>query len=173
MRAVPSGRRLAAVAWLTLAIFGGEGGVQAAELGQPAPDFTLPDLAGKRVRLGEFRGKKGVLINFWATWCPPCRKEMPTLERLARERRDTLQILAVSLDTGGKARVLAFASELGLTFPILLDPAHVAGTLYRVTALPVSFLVDRDGLLRHREIGYRDWTTGESRFIVEEALRPR
>lgn len=173
MSPVSGGRRLALLAWFGLALLAAAAGLEAAELGQPAPDFSLPDLAGKPVRLGDFRGKKGVLVNFWATWCVPCRGEMPTLERLARGRRETLQVLGVSLDTISKARVRAFARELGLTFPILLDPEHVAGKLYRVRALPMSFLVDRDGVLRHREIGYRDWTTGESRFIVEEALRPR
>lgn len=167
------GRRLLLVAGVGLAVLAGGGHAAAAELGQPAPDFTLPDLAGTRIRLAEYRGTKGVLINFWATWCVPCRQEMPTLERLRRERGATLEVLGVSLDTGSKARVRAFVRELGLTFPILLDPEHVAGRLYRVRALPMSFIVDQGGVLRYREIGYRDWTTSESRLAVEEALRPR
>jgi peroxiredoxin len=138
-----------------------------------APDFTLPDLGGKRVRLGDQRGKKAVLINFWATWCLPCRDEMPTLERLSRQRRDTLEVLAISLDTVGAARVRMFARELGLTFPILLDPELAVARRYRIRALPASFIVDRTGVIRHRELGYRDWTDRESQFIVDEALRPR
>jgi cytochrome c biogenesis protein CcmG, thiol:disulfide interchange protein DsbE len=145
----------------------------APELGRPAPDFTLPDLAGARIRLGDYQEKKAVLINFWATWCVPCREEMPTLERLSRERRSALEVLAVSVDTVGAAKVRAFVRELGLTFPILLDPDLRVSRLYRVRALPISFIVDRTGIIRHREIGYRDWTDRESRFIVEEALRPR
>ncbi len=145
----------------------------APELGRPAPDFTLPDLAGKKVRLGEYQGKKAVLINFWATWCVPCREEMPTLERLAQERRSALEVLAVSLDTVGAAKVRAFVRELGLTFLVLLDPELAVGRLYRIRALPITFIVDRTGIIRHREIGYRDWTDRESQFIVDEALRPR
>jgi peroxiredoxin len=145
----------------------------APELGRPAPDFTLPDLGGKPVRLGDFKGKKAVLINFWATWCVPCRDEMPTLERLYQDRRPSLEVLAVSVDTVGAAKVRAFVRELGLTFPILLDPELAVGRKYRVRALPMSFIVDRTGVLRHREVGYRDWTDRESVFIVDEALRPR
>ncbi|MBI2469206.1 MAG: TlpA family protein disulfide reductase [Candidatus Rokubacteria bacterium] len=167
------GRRLLLVAGVGLAALARGADAAAAELGQPAPDFTLPDLAGRRIRLAEYRGKKGVLINFWATWCVPCREEMPTLERLWRERGATLEVLGVSLDTASKARVRAFVRELGLTFPILLDPEHVAGRLYRVRALPMSFIVDQGGVVRYREIGYRDWTTSESRLAVEEALRSR
>ena len=145
----------------------------APELGRPAPDFTLPDLAGAKIRLADYQGKKAVLVNFWATWCVPCREEMPTLERLSRDRRSVLEVLAVSVDTVGAAKVRAFVRELGLTFPILLDRDLAVGRLYRVRALPMSFIVDRTGIVRHREIGYRDWTDRESRVIVEEALRPR
>jgi peroxiredoxin len=144
-----------------------------AELGQPAPDFTLPDLAGKPVRLAGFRGQKTVLLNFWATWCVPCREEMPTLERLSRERRGSLVVLGINVDVVGKDKVQAFVRELGLTFPILLDPETVVGKRYRVRALPTSFLIDRDGVLRHREVGYRDWTSAETRYLLDEALRRR
>lgn len=145
----------------------------AAELGREAPDFTLPDLAGKMVRLGDFRDRKAVLINFWATWCEPCREELPTLERLARERQGTVEVLGVNLDALGPGKVRAFVRELGLTFRVLLDPRQAVGKLYRIRGLPSSFVVGRDGVVKYREIGYRDWTDRESRFILEEALRPR
>jgi len=145
----------------------------APELGRRAPDFTLPDLAGKPVRLADFQGKKAVLVNFWATWCPPCREEMPTLERLAKARRETLQVLGVNLDAVSQARVRAFVRELGITFPILLDPELAVGKTYRVRGLPTSFVVDRDGVVRFREIGYRDWTDHESQFVIDQALRGR
>ena len=144
-----------------------------AELGQPAPDFTLPDLAGKPVHLAGFRGQKAVLLNFWATWCVPCREEMPTLERLSRERRGSLVVLGISVDAVGRDKVQAFVRELGLTFPILLDPETVVGKRYRVRALPTSFLIDRDGVVRHREVGYRNWTSAETRYLLDEALRRR
>jgi peroxiredoxin len=145
----------------------------APELGRPAPDFTLPDLAGHSVQLGDFAGKKAVLVNFWATWCVPCREEMPTLEKLAQQRRRDLEVLGVSLDTGKGAAVRAFVRELGLSFPILLDTEWAVARKYRVRALPISYVVDRTGVVRHREIGYRDWTDRETQFILDEALRPR
>jgi peroxiredoxin len=145
----------------------------AAEVGRRAPDFTLPDLGGTPVRLADFHGKRAVLINFWATWCPPCRKEMPTLERVARDRRETLQVLGVSIDTVDPATVRAFVRELGVSFPILLDPKLTVATLYRIRGLPTSFVVDRDGVVRFREVGYRGWTDPESRDVLDRALRPR
>ena len=114
-----------------------------------------------------------MLLNFWATWCVPCREEMPTLERLSRERRGSLVILGISVDAVGRDKVQAFVRELGLTFPILLDPETVVGKRYRVRALPTSFLIDRDGVVRHREVGYRNWTSAETRYLLDEALRRR
>ncbi len=163
-----------AVAWrLTVAVTVPAPVAASVELGQPAPDFTLPDLAGKRVRLQDLRGRKAVVINFWATWCVPCREEMPTLERLARARRDSLEVLGVSVDVVDKEKVRAFVKELGLTFPILLDPDGVAGKPYRIRALPTSYVIDRLGIVRYREVGYRDWLDTESRYLLDEALRPR
>jgi peroxiredoxin len=163
---------------VSLVIAGRTGAVRAEapaapELGRPAPDFTLPDLAGKPVRLTAFQGKKVVLINFWATWCPPCREEMPTLERIARARRDALEVLGVNIDSGGPAKVRAFVRELGISFPILLDPDLAVGKLYRLRGLPSSFVVDREGIVRFREIGYRDWTDAESQFVLDQAGRAR
>ena len=143
----------------------------APELGRAAPDFTLPDLAGKPVRLAEFRGKTAVLVNFWATWCPPCREEMPTLERLSQARRGAIRVLGVNLDAVNPAKVRAFVRELGVTFPILRDPDFAVGELYRVRGLPTSFVIDRDGIVRFREIGYRDWTDRESQFVVDQTLQ--
>jgi peroxiredoxin len=98
---------------------------------------------------------------------------MPTLERLARERAHSLAVLAISVDVVGKEQVQAFARELGLSLTILLDTEGLAVKLYRVRGIPSTFIVDRAGVLRYREIGYRDWTTAESRAIVDGALRPR
>ena len=142
-------------------------------LGQPAPPFTLADLGGKSLRLEEFRGKKAVVVNFWATWCVPCRDEMPTLERLWQERQGSLEVLGVSVDVGDPERVKSFVRAVGVTFPILLDPEGKAGRPYRIRALPTSFVIDRSGILRYREIGYRDWTSSETRYFLDEALRPR
>jgi len=142
------------------------------EVGHPAPDFTLPTLTGNTVRLSEFRGKKMVLINFWATWCAPCRLEMPTMEKAYQKYKGNgLEILAVSVDAGPKSAVKNFMDELRLTFPALLDPKMQVLHLYRLSAIPASFLIDKGGIIRFKELGYRDWTTRESVKILEQALR--
>jgi peroxiredoxin len=142
------------------------------EVGYLAPDFALPDLAGRTVRLSDFRGRKAVFVNFWATWCPPCRAEMPTMERAYLAYRDRgLEILAVSVDTGPKDRVAAFTQELKLTFPALLDPDMAILYAYRIPGLPGSVLIDRRGVIQSVEIGFRDWDTPESRDKLERLLR--
>ncbi len=142
------------------------------EVGHLAPDFALPSLDGKTVRLSDFRGKKGIFINFWATWCAPCRLEMPTMEKAYQEYKDRgLEVLAVSIDAGPKSVVKNFMQELKLTFPALLDPEMEVLRLYRTFAIPASFLIDKQGIIRHREQGYRDWTEPESRKLLEAILR--
>ncbi len=142
------------------------------EVGHPAPDFTLPVLTGKAVRLSDFRGGKAVFINFWATWCAPCRLEMPTMEKAYQKYKGKgLEILAVSVDAGSKSGVKNFMDELGLTFPALLDPKMEVLGLYRFSAIPASILIDAQGIIRFRELGYRDWTDKESTKILEQLLR--
>lgn len=142
------------------------------EVGHPAPDFTLPTLDGKMVRLSAFRGQKAVLINFWATWCAPCRLEMPTMEKAYQKYKGRgLEILAVSVDAGPKSAVKSFMEELGLTFPALLDPKMEVLRLYRLSAIPASFLIDKQRVIRFKELGYRDWTDGESTKMLEQLLR--
>jgi peroxiredoxin len=125
--------------------------------GYPAPDFTLPDLDGRPHRLSAYRGKV-VFLNLWTTWCPPCRMEMPAMERLHRRLsgRDFV-MLAVSADEGGKDAVAPFVAELGLTFPVLLDPGGRLSPRYGVTGYPETFLIDRDGQVVNHTIGPADW----------------
>lgn len=121
-----------------------------------APDFILPDLAGKTVRLQDLRGKV-VVINVWTTWCPPCVQEMPTLETLAQRMKDKdLVLLAVSQDERPKA-VKPWIQERGFTFPVLLDPRGVVGHQFGVTGYPETFVIDRNGRIVHHHVGYRDW----------------
>jgi len=142
------------------------------EVGHPAPDFSLPGLDGKAVRLAEFRGKKAVFINFWATWCAPCRLEMPTMEKAYQKYKGKgLEILAVSVDAGSKNAVKNFMDELRLTFPALLDPKMEVLGLYRFFAIPASLLIDKQGIIRFKELGYRDWTDKESTKLLEQLLR--
>lgn len=136
----------------------------------PAPDFTLPALSGGTLRLSDLRGKV-VLLNFWATWCVPCRTEMPAIETLYQRYKDQgLEVLAVNLDVLSTAGVEAFVKEVGVTFPIILDPSWGTARAYRVFGLPTTYLIDRAGNVVVREVGERDWTDGESRLAVEGLL---
>src|SRR5262249_45048614 len=122
-----------------------------------APDFAVPDLTGQAVRLSGRRGKVA-LVSRGPPWCPPCREEMPSMERLYQRLRDRgFVLLAISQDEGGKAVVEPFVRELGLTFPVLVDPEHQVGDRYEVWGYPESFIIDREGRAVERGIGLRDW----------------
>lgn len=132
-----------------------------------APDFVLPDINGQIVRLSQLKGKV-VLLNVWATWCPPCRKEMPTMETLYKKMQSTdFVMLAASEDVDGKSTVLPYRKEGGFTFPILLDANGEVGKKYEVTGYPETFIIDRQGNIVYHHIGYNDW----SHPAVETALR--
>lgn len=128
-----------------------EVGPLAPETNTPALDFELTDLSGKPVRLSDLRGHP-VVVNFWATWCGPCRLEMPLLQKYADRFPQDLQILAVN-DGEAKGEVQKFVDELGLKFNILLDPAEKVTDLYRVQAFPSTFLLDAAGNIRFQHIG--------------------
>ncbi len=118
-----------------------------------APDFTLQDLDGKAVSLSEFKGKV-VVIDFWATWCPPCRASIPGLERIHREYSPKgVVLLAVSLDDGGWDDVKSFRQEYGISYRILKGTNDVA-TKYMVRSIPMLVLVDREGKMQKRLLGF-------------------
>jgi peroxiredoxin len=117
--------------------------------GSRAPDFQLQTLDGQRVRLSELRGQV-VLINFWATWCAPCRLEMPAIQD--RYERGGFEVLAVDFDESPEL-VQAFVNELGLSFPVLLDPGADIQKLYQVRGYPTSFFIDTEGIIRIIQIG--------------------
>jgi peroxiredoxin len=135
--------------------------------GFPAPDFTLPDLSGRVYRLSDFRGKV-VFLNVWATWCPPCRMEMPSMETLYRrlKGRDFV-MLAVSQDEDGSASVQPYVEQAGLTFPVLVDPKGVVSRQFGVTGYPETFVIDRQGRVIEHTIGPENWETEQSyRYFV-------
>jgi len=141
------------------------------KVGSVAPDFQLYDLEGNEVTLTEYRGRV-VLVNFWATWCGPCRVEMPAMERLYRQfRRGDFEILAVSTDAQGPAVTKPFKESLGLTFPILHDSDFRVGVTYGARTLPMTFLVDRRGIITHRIFGARDWRSPEARQLIHTLLK--
>ncbi len=136
-----------------------------------AQDFAALDLQGKPVRFSTYRGKV-VLLNFWATWCPPCRKEMPSMERLHRAYRSRgLVVLAVTAqDAAPLDEVKRFAVSLGLTFPVWHDRDSAAGRQYQVPGVPTSFLIAHDGQLAYRVLGEYDWDGREAHGAIELLL---
>ncbi len=123
-------------------------------MGQPAPDFVLKSASGENLRLSEFRGDV-VMINFWATWCGPCRQEMPLLDEMyTRYQRVGFSLLGVNIDDDSR-KALNMISELGVSFPVLFDVSKEVSKLYKVNAMPVTILVDRDGIVRHVHQGYQ------------------
>ncbi len=136
----------------------------------PAPDFSLRVLDGGVASLSSWRGK-AILLNFWATWCVPCRTEMPTIERLYQRYRDQgLAVVAINLDTLSTAGVEAFLKEVKVTFPILLDADWSTTQAYRVLGLPTTYLIDREGNVVIREIGARDWDDPATHAAVTKLL---
>jgi peroxiredoxin len=122
--------------------------------GQAAPDFVLKSASGENLRLSEYRGDV-VLINFWATWCGPCRQEMPLLDDLyARYQRVGFNLLGVNIDDDSR-RAMQMVQELGVSFPVLFDESKEVSKLYEVEAMPVTVLVDRRGMVRHVHHGYK------------------
>jgi len=146
------------------------GGVR---VGSQAPNFQLYDLDGHLVTLSDYRGRI-VFLNFWATWCGPCKIEMPAMEALYREfnRRD-FEILAVSTDQQGAAVTRPFSEEMGLTFPILHDSDFRVGVAYGARTLPMTFLLDRRGVVTHRIFGARDWQSPEAHALIKNLLNRR
>lgn len=150
----------------------GRGRYQMVGPGVSAPSFTATTLGGDTVTL-EGYADHVILLNVWATWCPPCREEMPSMERLYRRlkaRGAPFEILAVSIDAplgtrdavgnvGGDLR--AFAEEYGLTFTILHDPTGRIQRIYQTTGVPESFVIDRNGVIYRRVVGSVDWDAPE------------
>ena len=147
--------------------------------GTPAPEFAVADLDGDIVRLSDHRGHV-VMVSIWATWCGPCRYEMPSMERLYNEFADEgLEILAVSIDAeagtfdlfgrpGGD--IQAFADSLGLTFPLLHDPSGGIQQVYQTTGVPETFLVGRDGIIYKKVAGGTEWDAPDHQELIRRLL---
>lgn len=122
--------------------------------GQAAPDFALKSSNGENLRLSEYRGNV-VMINFWATWCGPCRQEMPLLDELYnRYERVGFNLLGVNIDDDS-SRAMRMVEELGVDFPVLFDAQKEVSKLYEVEAMPVTVIVDRQGTVRYVHHGYK------------------
>lgn len=129
-----------------------------AEVGKLAPDFTLQDRTGKTWKLSQLTGQV-VFVNFWATWCPSCLEEMPSMERLYRFLPpDKFKMLAI-LNKDEPAFADKMAAKLGMTFPILTSPDNMAGQAYGLTGVPETYIIDKQGILREKFIGPVQWDT--------------
>jgi peroxiredoxin len=134
---------------------------------EKAPDFSLKDLGGRTVSLGSLRGKV-VLLNFWATWCPPCVSEMPSLNKLYLELKPRgLQVVAISLDRSAES-VKEYINEKGFKFFVLLDADGVVVKRYKVFSTPTTFLIDRKGNIVGRFYGEYDWQDPDVRSKIEK-----
>ncbi|HEY3279617.1 MAG TPA: TlpA disulfide reductase family protein [Gemmatimonadales bacterium] len=152
------------------------------EVGSKAPAFHATDLrTGQPVSLADYRGKV-LLLNVWATWCPPCRVEMPSMERLHKKLAGTdFRILAVSVDAdaffnqekAGPAEIMAFVNEMGLSFDILHDPSGGIRNAYQAVAVPESFVIDRDGVIVKKVIGAAEWDGPVNEQLIRRLLDAR
>ncbi len=143
-------------------------------VGSRAPDFRALNVAtGRPASLADYRGKV-VLLNVWATWCQPCRIEMPSMERLYREFAGSdFRVAAVSVDRADSATVAAFASELSLTFDVLHDQAGTIQQTYQTNGVPESFVIDRDGLIVKKVLGAAAWDGPANETLIRWLLDAR
>ena len=122
--------------------------------GKPAPNFKLNTLEGKTVQLSDYKGKK-IILNFWASWCAPCKTEMPVMEDFFQKNKNDIVLLSVNLtnEDQSKKAVKQFANNLNLTFPIPLDEKGEVSDLYQVITIPTTYFIDTEGLLQQKVIG--------------------
>lgn len=130
--------------------------------GAKAPDFTLPGLNGEMIRLADQKGKV-VFLNIWATWCPPCVQEMPSMEKLYQQLKgEDFEILAVSIDKKGTEAVLPFMKKHNLSFTALIDSKESMKYKYQTTGVPETFIIDKNGIIVEKVIGPIDWATPDA-----------
>jgi len=153
-----------AIVALILSVFAATSLASSGLEGQTAPDFALKSSTGENMRLSEYRGDV-VMINFWATWCGPCRQEMPLLDELyQRYSRVGFNLLGVNIDDDSR-RAMQMIEELGVNFPVLFDASKRVSEMYDVDAMPVTVIVDREGTVRYVHQGYKPGY--EDKYLTE------
>jgi len=163
-------RRLSLLLASGLLILGLAPAAFAVSLQESAPDFTLKSLDGGNLRLDEYRGQV-VLINFWASWCGPCRQEMPLLDRLHQRYEDTgFAVLGVNVE-GEVAPAREIVDKTNVSFPVLIDEGQLVSELYKLEAMPSTVVVDRDGRIRYIHRGYKPGDEAKYVEVVKELIR--
>ncbi len=166
----PSRRGILRQAATGLLLLGGGAALSATAPSSPAPDFTLRSANGPNLRLQEQRGRV-VMVNFWATWCGPCREEMPQLNKLyAKYRASGFVLLGVNVDDDAR-HATDVAARMGVTFPVLLDTDKTVSRLYDVSTMPSTLLIDRDGRVRYLHRGYHAGYEEDYDRQIRELLR--
>lgn len=140
--------------------------------GTAAPDFTLKGPDGRDVSLSSLKGKV-VFLNFWATWCPPCKEEIPSMMLLNQKMAGKpFQMLALSIDEGGKDAVTSFLAGNRFSLPFLNDPGQKTGKLYGITGVPETFIIDKQGILAKKIVGGMDWASADAvQFFTDLAAK--
>lgn len=148
-------------------------GHEVLEPNNAAPAFQASRLDGTPSGLADYRGKV-ILLNVWATWCGPCRTEMPSMERLHQQFKDQdFRIVAVSVDQEGAATVGRFAADIGVTFDILHDPRGEIQRIYRTTGVPESWVIDRSGMIVKKVVGATEWDSPTNTALIQALLDAR
>jgi DsbE subfamily thiol:disulfide oxidoreductase len=138
---------------------------------KPAPDISVSSLNGETLKLSGLKGNV-VLLNFWATWCPPCREEIPSMMKLNEAMTGKkYQMVAVSLDEGGKTAIEGFFRTSGYHLPTYTDPDGKAAAAYGVTGFPESFVIDKNGIIVKKIIGPLDWSAPETIAFLEDLMK--
>ena len=135
-----------------------------------APEFVLEGLGGRKAELRSFRGKV-IFLNFWATWCGPCKEEMPSIEALHQHfKGKNFVVLTVSVDHEGASLVEKFIARHGYTFYVMIDPKSKTLDLYQVEKIPMTFLIDKKGMIVGKAIGPRDWKSQEALSLFNRLI---
>ena len=132
-----------------------------------APPFSLKGLDGKKVVLKDLKGMP-IILTFWATWCSPCKEELPTLGRFAEGKKDQLTILTMAIDGEDKKKVRRFIEENRINLTVLLDEKEQTARTYKVRMVPTSFVINRDGMMIGVIMGQRDWSVPEAWTTIKE-----
>lgn len=138
---------------------------------KPAPEITVTPLNGNSIKLSELKGKV-VLLNFWATWCPPCREEIPSMMKLnSAMAGKPFQMVAVSVDEGGKPAIESFFRTSGFMLPAYTDPGSKAATVYGITGVPETFIIDKNGIIVKKVIGPFAWDGPEATAFLDGLMK--